>query len=208
MKIIIADDHFLVLDGLELLLSTFEFVQSVGRSSDYNTLKRELENSEFDILLLDINFGNYDGREIVPEIKKMYPEIKIIALTSFDDLNTVKSAISAGFDGYLLKIDGREEIKNALYAVKSGEKYFSPKTQHSIFNSSVADINEKLTPRELEVLELIVQEKTTKEIAEILHLSEKTIESHRGNIMLKMDVRNIAGMVRKAIILGLVKINF
>lgn len=206
MKILLADDHFLVLDGLELLLSTFNFVEKTQRTLNYAELQDALSKETFDVLLLDIHFGKHDGREIIGEIKQKYPELKIIALTSHNDLTTIKAATNAGFDGYLLKIDGRNEIEEALKAVSNNEKYFSQKTQQAFFNASTAKVNEKLTQRETEILQLIVQEKTTKEIAEELHLSEKTIETHRGNIMLKLEVRNIAGMVRKAIMEGLVKI--
>lgn len=206
MKILIADDHFLVLDGLELLLSTFNFVEKTNRASNYFELKIELANDKFDVLLLDIHFGKHDGREIISEIKKIQSEMKVIALTSHSDTATIKSAISTGFDGYLLKIDGRDEIEKALKTVLAGEKYFSSKTQQSFFETQTNPQKIELTEREREILQLIVHEKTTKEIAETLFLSEKTIETHRGNIMLKLEARNIAGIVRKAIMLGLVEI--
>lgn len=204
MKIIVADDHFLVLDGLELLLSTFHFVEKTEHALNYAELKTKLALDNYGFMLLDIHFGKHDGREIISEIKEQYPDIKIIALTSHDDSTTIQSSVNAGFDGYLLKIDGREEIELALQTISKGEKYFSPRAQQAFFKARTAKVSEQLTPRETEVLQLIVQEKTTKEIAEILCLSEKTVETHRGNIMLKLDARNIAGIVRKAIMQGLV----
>lgn len=206
MKIVLADDHFLVLDGLELLLSTFDFVEVTKRAQNYSELQRVLTEENFDVLFLDIHFGKHDGRELIADIKRAYPELKIIALTSHADANTIKSSVHAGFDAYLLKIDGRDAIAQALHSVMEGDKYFSPKTQQLFFESSLVKTNETLTDREKEILELIVQEKTTREIADILSLSEKTIETHRGNIMIKLEVRNIAGMVRKAIMQGLVTI--
>lgn len=130
--------------------------------------------------------------------------MKIIALTSHSDSVTIKSSISAGFDGYLLKIDGREEIERALKAVLNNQRYISTKTQQFFFDSQIGRNKIELTEREKEILQLIVHEKTTREIADILNLSEKTIETHRGNIMLKLEVHNIAGMVKKAIMQGLV----
>ncbi len=206
MKILLADDHFLVLEGLEVLLSTFDFVKSTQSVINYMEMKEVLKHETFDVLLLDIHFGKHDGRVIITEIKKMMPAIKIIALTSHSDATTVKSSFNAGFDGYLLKIDNREEIEKALKAVSSNEKYFSSKTQQVFFENQVSKNKVALTEREKEILQLIVEEKTTKEIAEQLYLSEKTIETHRGNIMIKLDVKNIAGMVKKAIIQGLVNI--
>src|SRR5690606_37708222 len=128
MKTLLADDHFLVLDGLEVLLSTFKFIEYTKSVQNYIELKEIIKKESFDILLLDIYFGKHDGREIIREIKQIAPEMKIIALTSHADSTTIKSSVSAGFDGYLLKIDSREEIEKALKAVIRGEKYYSSKT--------------------------------------------------------------------------------
>lgn len=206
MKLLLADDHFLVLDGLELLLSTFDFVENAKGVLNYSQLKEALATDSYDVLLLDIHFGKFDGRIVLGEIKKEYPDLKAIALTSYSDMATIKSAINVGFDGYLLKTDGRNEIEKALKAVILGEKYFSSQTQQTFFENQTSNINLDLTQREKEVLQLIVQEKTTKEIAVALFISEKTVETHRGNLMLKLEARNIAGVVRKAIMLGLVEI--
>lgn len=206
MKILLADDHFLVLDGLEVLLSTFEFVEKTQSVLNYMELKDILDKENFDVLLLDIHFGKHDGREIINEIKQLAPTIKVIALTSHSDSATIKSSINAGFDGYLLKIDGRDDIEKALKAVTNNEKYFSPKTQQVFFETQISKNKVELTEREKEVLQLIVQEKTTKEIAKQLCLSEKTVETHRSSIMQKLEVKNIAGVVKKAIMLGLVSV--
>lgn len=206
MKILLADDHFLVLEGLEVLLSTYEFVEKTERVLNFVQLKDTLTEENFDVLLLDIHFGKDDGREIIGEIKQMAPDMKIIALTSHADSVTITSSVNAGFDGYLLKIDGRDEIEKALKAVTNDEKYFSPKTQQVFFEMNASKNNVELTEREKEILQLIVQEKTTKEIAGHLCLSEKTIETHRAAIMQKLEVKNIAGMVKKAIMQGLVEI--
>ena len=206
MKILLADDHFLVLDGLEVLLSTFEFVEKTQSALNYMELKNILEEEHFDVLLLDIHFGRHDGREIIQEIRQLMPEMKIIALTSHSDPTTIKSSVNAGFNGYLLKIDGREEIEKALRAVTNNEKYFSPKTQQVFFETQTSKTKTELTEREKEILQLIVQEKTTKEIAGQLCVSEKTVETHRTSIMQKLEVKNIAGMVKKAIMEGLVSV--
>lgn len=206
MKILLADDHFLVLEGLEVLLSTFEFVEKTESALNYMELKNILEEEHFDVLLLDIHFGKHDGRTIIQEIKQLMPDMKVIALTSHSDSVTIKSSVNAGFDGYLLKIDGREEIEKALKAVINDEKHFSPKTQQVFFETQTSKTKTELTEREKEILQLIVQEKTTKEIADQLCLSEKTIETHRASLMQKLEVKNIAGMVKKAIMQGLVNV--
>ena len=203
MKILLADDHFLVLEGLEVLLSTFPFVEKTQSALNFLELKDALKKEEFDVLLLDIHFGRHDGRKIIGEIKQIAPDMKVIALTSFSDPTTIKSSINAGFDGYLLKIDKREDIEKALKATVNDQQYYSSEIQRVFFQRSFSKEKAGLTPREKEILQLIVFEKTTKEIAEQLCLSEKTIETHRASIMLKLDVKNIAGMVKKAIMQGL-----
>ncbi len=204
MYIILADDHTIVLDGLELLLSTFGFVNSVSKAMNENELYQQIEQQKPDLVLLDIMFGKADGKELCKKIKKQYPEIKIIALTSYSDISTVKTAILAGFDGYLLKSEDRQTMIDAIQSVYQGEQYFSPQVKNVFFEQSISKNKPTLTKREEEILKLIVDEKTTKEIAEELFISEKTVENHRTNLMLKLDVKNVAGLVKKAITMGLI----
>src|SRR5690606_15786346 len=109
MYILLGDDHAVILDGLELLLSTFDFVKKTDKAVDEDRLYHILDNGTLpDIILLDIELGRSDGRELCKKIKKQYPDIKIIALTSYGDPYTVKSSVKAGFDGYLLKSEDRQ----------------------------------------------------------------------------------------------------
>ncbi len=204
MYIIIADDHTIVLEGLELLLSTFDFVSDTYKVNNESMLREAIAQKKPDIVLLDIAFGKSDGREICRSLKKEFPNLKLIALTSHDDMATVKSSIQAGFDGYLLKSEDRATVMQALQLVYEGEQFFSPKVKEVFFQQGIATQKAALTKREVEILQLIVDEKTTKEMAEQLFISEKTIENHRANLMLKLDVKNMAGLVKKAITLGYV----
>lgn len=205
MYVLLADDHTIVLDGLELLLSTFDFVKKVNKAVDEQTLYSVMENDTIpDVIVLDVVFGSSDGRELCKKLKKQYPGIRLIALTSYSDTSTVKSSIQAGFDGYLLKSEDRNTVMEALQKVVQGEQFFSPQVKSVFFQQSVSKNKPKLTKREVEVLRLIMDEKTTKEIAEELFISEKTVENHRSNLMLKLDAKNMAGLVKKAISAGLV----
>ncbi len=205
MYVLLADDHTIVLDGLELLLSTFDFVTKVNKAVDETALYNILEDEPMpDIILLDIVYGTSDGRELCRKLKKQYPGIKLIALTSYSDVVTVKSSIQAGFDGYLLKSEDRHTVIQALQAVMQGEQFFSPQVKNTFFQQSVSKNKPALTKREEEILRLIIQEKTTKEIAEELFISEKTVENHRSSLMMKLDAKNMAGLVKKAISTGLV----
>lgn len=205
MYVLLADDHTIVLDGLELLLSTFDFVKKVNKAVDETTLCNILESNAMpDVILLDIVFGTADGRELCRKLKKQYQGIKLIALTSYSDTTTVKSSIQAGFDGYLLKSEDRQTVMQALQAVVQGEQFFSPQVKNVFFQQSVSKNRFTLTKREEDVLRLIIDEKTTKEIAEELFISEKTVENHRANLMLKLEAKNMAGLVKRAISTGLV----
>jgi len=204
MNIVIADDHFLVLDGLEILLSTIDRVHTTHKATNDVDLRKVLAETPIDVVFLDINFGNRDGRALLGELKQEHKMLKVIALTSFGDTATIKSCIHAGFDGFLLKSDDREEIINALNAVMAGEKYYSSKAKIAVFDNTVLAPKSKLTGREIEIVRLIAMEKTNKEIAQELFISEKTVENHRANIMLKMDVKNVAGLVKKALITGVI----
>lgn len=204
MYVLLVDDHTIVLDGLELLLSTFEFVKKTDKVLDENMLYHILENNDLpDIILLDIELGLSDGRELCKEIKKRYLDVKVIALTSYSDTYTIKSSVKAGFDGYLLKSDDRHTVMTALQTVIAGNQYFSPELKDLFFQQSISNNNYALTKREEDVLRLILDEKTTKQIADELFISEKTVESHRSNMMSKLKVKNMAGLVKEAISRGL-----
>ncbi|MCZ2223265.1 MAG: response regulator transcription factor [Chitinophagales bacterium] len=203
MQILLADDHTVLLDGLELLLSTFDFVKKVDKAVNEEELYHQLSNNPLpDIILLDIVFGKTDGKELCKKLKQQYPQIKIIALTSYSDIATVKASLQAGFDGYLLKSEDRNTIMQALQTVVNNQQFYSPQVKNSFFNQSVAKNNATLTKREEEILKLILDEKTTKEISEELFISEKTVENHRASLMLKLDAKNMAGLVKKAITKG------
>lgn len=205
MYVLLVDDHTVVLDGLELLLSTFDFVKKTNQAVDENALNRVLENHPLpDVILLDVELGTADGRVLCQGVKKRYPDIKVIALTSHSDTHTVKSSVKAGFDGYLLKSEDRQTVMEALQTVIRGEQFFSPELKELFFQQSMSNNTCTLTKREKDVLKLIIDEKTTKEIAEELFISEKTVENHRSNMMLKLEVKNMAGLVKQAISKGLV----
>lgn len=205
MYVLLVDDHSVVLEGLELLLSTFNFVEKTNKAIDTKTLQYILQNSSLpDIILLDIELGNSDGVELCKDLKNKYPNIKIIALTSYSDTYTVKSSVKAGFDGYLLKSDDREIVMMALQKVTAGETFYSPQLKNLFFQQSISNKSSVLTKREQDVLKLIADEKTTKEIANELFISEKTVENHRSNLMLKLEAKNMAGLVKRAISKGLI----
>ena len=207
-SILIADDHELILKGLQDFLSTIETIKKVDSAQNYKEILFNLEQNKYDFVFLDIHFGNEDGRNVGKFIRKNYPLTKLIALTSFNDLETIQSTINAGFNAFFLKSDDLNEIKQWLLAEDFEQVYISSSakniyTQFHLIKDSKEIHSISISQKEKEVLTLIMEEFTTKQIAEKMFLSQKTIEGYRANLMHKLDVTNIAGLVKKTILLGL-----
>lgn len=207
-SVLIADDHELILDGLKMVIKKFNCVRNVDSVKNKSELDLILNKNSFDVVFLDIHFGDHDGRDVAKEIKLKYPKIILAAFTSFDDKDTIQSTVHAGFNAFFLKSDAINEIENWLNKANFDTVYISEqtKTTYSDF-VLITDIKQKhnisLSLKEKEMLRLILDEHTSKQIAEKLFLSEKTIENYRSNLMLKLGVTNIAGLVKKTILLGL-----
>lgn len=206
--ILIGDDHELIRNGLRDLLQQIEEVALVDTASSKPDLLSAMTKKNYDLVFLDIHFGKHDGRDIAVEIRQKVEEVVLVALTSFDDKDTIKSTANAGFNAFFLKSDDVNEIAEWIKAGAFETMYLSAQTknayaEHTLLKDSKAKHTIHLTDREKEILRLILDEKTTRQIAEILFLSEKTIENYRTNLMHKLDASNLAGLVKKTILLGL-----
>lgn len=207
-KVLIGDDHELILSGLKDLLSKIDEVALVDAVNNRMDLVKMATAKNYDIIFLDIHFGKHDGREIAVELKNKLPHIVLVALTSFDDKDTIQSTANAGFNAFFLKSDDVAEIAKWIKAGDFEKMYLSVQTQnayahHTLMKDNKAKHSIQLSEREKEILKLILDEKTTKQIAEKMFLSEKTIENYRTNLMFKLDASNLAGLVKKTILLGL-----
>ncbi len=207
-RVLIGDDHELILNGLRGLLSQIEEVAIVDAAGNKADLLAAANKNPYDIIFLDIHFGKHDGREIAIELKQTFPDIILAALTSFDDKDTIQSTAHAGFNAFFLKSDDVQEIAEWIKKGEFDTMYLSRQTkdaytQHTLVKDNKAKQQLHLSDREKEVLRLILDEHTTKQIAEKMFLSEKTIENYRTNLMHKLDATNIAGLVKKTILLGL-----
>lgn len=201
MKIILADDHQLILNGL-LSVLTKRFPDAICKGViNKNELFTSLRSENYDILIQDLKFGADNAKDYIDDLKVEFPSLKIILLTTVSDSVTIKQ-LSNKVDSYIMKSESMDEIITAINQLNAGERHFSVLTQQKMKDVS----NEKeivLTRREREVLEVIMKEKSIKEIAEELFISEKTVELHRSNLFIKLDVKNITGLVKKAIALNL-----
>ncbi|MDG0844100.1 response regulator transcription factor [Staphylococcus equorum] len=189
-RIILVDDHHIVRQGLEFLLSTVDDINVIGGFSDGKSFFKYLETNELpDIVLLDLVMPEMNGIEITEMMKKSYPEVKILVLTSYVDDEHVISAINKGADGYEMKDVEPEQLIKTIKKVLSGEKTIHPQAQSVIEAvSKKPHFTNKLSKRESEVLAEMVKGKTNKEIAETLFVSEKTIKTHVSHIFNKLQV--------------------
>ncbi|NQX76196.1 response regulator transcription factor [Gilvibacter sp.] len=204
IKIAITDDHQLVLQGIKSMLSDTEEVNVVAGFSTAEQTLQGLASSEAEVLLLDINLPDLDGISLSKKLLQQQPELKIIALTNFEDLSFVKRMLKNGVHGYLLKNTDKLELISALKAVLSGEIYLQKDLQKRLLlndtkSNSRNQLIPKLTRREQEVLQAIAEELTTKEISEKLFISPKTVETHRMNLMSKLGAKNSVGIIKIAL---------
>ncbi|MFZ1790091.1 MAG: response regulator transcription factor [Saprospiraceae bacterium] len=202
-ELYIVDDHRMVLEGLSLLLNGEEDIKVTQTFNSANEVIKALENHVPDIILMDINMPELNGIEATKIIKKAHPEVQIIALSMISESNLIKLMLKNGATGYLHKNAGHEEIKNAIKQVLSGKKYLSEEISDALLNLNQSEWKAKpdspfpkLSRREEEILRLILDEKTTQEISDELFISFGTVETHRRNIMIKLGVKNTAGLVR------------
>ncbi|HLS70233.1 MAG TPA: response regulator transcription factor [Chitinophagaceae bacterium] len=203
MNILIADDHHLILEGMSNILRKLKNA-AVYEARNKKHLFYHLKNDKIDILFQDILFGEDDARVFLNKIKTEYPDLKIIIISSISDMDIIQSLLKQGVHGYLLKSDSIDEILDSIDSVLNNEVYISKEIKEQQLGNSKIDAQQSiiLTPREKEILHLIMEEKTIKEIARNLMISTKTVEKHRANLFIKFQARNLAGLVKKAIMEG------
>lgn len=208
LRIAIADDHAMFVDGIESILSSEVNIQVVDKCFDGASVFAMLKKRAIDVILLDINLPDISGIEVAKRLYTEFPDVKVIALSMYNEESIVSEMLKNGAQGYILKNTGRAELVQAIETVASGQTYFSKEVTETIMGSllkknspkkSSMFLVPKLSRREKEVLALICKEFTTPEIAEKLFISMKTVESHRANLISKLNVRNTAGLVKAAI---------
>ena len=205
----VTDDHQMFIDGLESLLKSNPEFKILPSATSWTLLKMELQRNIPNVLLLDISMPEMNGIDIVHKLKITHPEIKIILLSMFDDAYHIREGISAGVNGYILKETSKEELFNAIKTVHDGGSFYSQSVTETLIKGmqTVNRKEVKLSEREKQVLQLLTEENTTQEIAKILKLSPYTIETHRKNLLSKLDVRNTTGLVKYALNVGLAKLD-
>ena len=214
IRVIIADDHQIVRDGLRSLLEKEPDLEVVAAVEDGRTTVRLVEELQPDVVIMDISMPGLNGIEATRKITRDFPNIKVIALSMHDDGRFVTNMLKAGASGYLLKDCAFKELTKAIHVVvRAGKSYLSPDITDVVVDSYVTGqsgpeplLYTLLTHREREVLQLVVEGKTSSQIAEILYVSVKTVETHRTQLMHKLKITNLADLVKYAIKEGITSV--
>lgn len=208
MRILIADDHGIVRSGLRLLLERQDGVEVIAEAADGAEAREIAIREKPDLAILDVRMPKLTGLQATREIKEQAPDVSVLILSMHDDERYLFEALKAGASGYVLKTQADEDLLEAVSAVERGEPFLTPGAQQALIKDVLergSNGDEDLTPREEEIVKLVAEAHTTKEIAEILHLSEKTVENHRANAMRKLGMRDRVELVRYAIRRGLIE---
>ncbi len=205
-RILLADDHVLIRHGIRNIISNNPALKVIGEVGDGEELLAFLEKMVPDLLILDISMPKLTGIEAVGKVKKIYPQVKILMLTMHKNKQYFYHAMSAGADGYLMKEDSDEELLLAIKRIQEGKSYLSPFLSQdfaddviSAYRNNRSSPFETLTPREKQVLNLVVEGHTSKAMGEILHLSPRTVDHHRANLLKKFNMKNSVDLVNFAV---------
>ena len=214
IRVLLADDHTIVRQGLRALLDSQEDIEVVGEAEDGRQAFEKTKELIPDIVVIDITMPNLNGIEATRQIKKQNPEIKVLVLTVHDNEEYIHQILQAGASGYLLKESAVTDLVSAINAVKKGGIFLSPAISKVVVKDYIRHAEEGtgdfdslniLTNREREVLQLIAEGHTNREVANILKLSVKTVDVHRSHIMEKLNIHDVTGLVKYSIRKGLIK---
>jgi DNA-binding NarL/FixJ family response regulator len=213
VRILLADDHKLVRAGIRSLLQRLPDIEVVAEASDGREALRLIEEHRPQIVLMDIAMPELNGLEATRRVAKTFPDVSVIILSIYSDEEHVYQALLAGASGYLLKGAAIEELELAIRAVAQRETYLSPPVSKAVIMEYLRRTSgdprsaERLSPRQTEVLQLIAEGKSMKQIALGLSISVKTVESHRAALMNRIGIKDIAGLVRYAVKIGLIDLS-
>src|SRR5436190_16272966 len=208
MRVLIADDHGIVRSGLRMLLENAADVEVVGEAADGAQARDMAIRERPDLAILDVKMPKLTGLQATRAIREQAPGVAVLILSMYDDERYLFEALKAGASGYVLKAQADSDLLEAVRAVERGEPFLTPEAQRALIKDVLgagAVPTDELTPREQEVVKLVAEAHTNREIAEILHLAEKTVENHRSNAMRKLGMRDRVELVRYAIRRGLIE---
>ena len=215
IRVLLADDHALFREGVRSLLQTQPDIEVVGEVDDGRSAVREALALRPDVVLMDITMPQLDGIEATRQIAQRAPAVRVLVLTMHDNEDVFLRALGAGAAGYVLKRSGGHELMSAIRSTHEGNTYLSPYLAKALMSDYLEHIDrgapepsppKRLSAREQEILKMIAEGQSSREIAEALHLSVKTVHNHRTRLMTKLDIHRQADLVRYAIRLGMVEV--
>ncbi|HMP94711.1 MAG TPA: response regulator transcription factor [Phnomibacter sp.] len=198
IQLFVVDDHYMVVEGIRILLQQEEDFEFIGSASNAASCLAFLRTHAPDVILMDINLPDIDGTELCKQVKTLYPGIFVLGLSTFNQQSLIAKMLENGASGYLLKNAGREELHEAIKQVLRGKTYLSFEAASAMRQKQATELP-VLTRREKEVLQLIAEGSTNIEIAEKLYLSPSTVDTHRKNLLLKLQAKNTAALVKLAV---------
>ncbi|TCC94416.1 response regulator transcription factor [Pedobacter frigiditerrae] len=202
VKVFLVDDHDILMDGIEAILKDADDIVVVGKANSVEMAEQYIKVKQPDVVLTDISMGKKSGLDLTKFLQHHYPKIKVVILSMHDDYFNMSTLIKAGASGYLLKNVKNEELHKAIAKVMNNETYIQQSIASKFVNGYVKDSQTEkinnLSPREIEIIRLIVAENTTIEISKRLFISEHTVETHRKNIWRKTGAKSIIGLINYA----------
>lgn len=215
IKVLIVDDHQIMIDGIKSMLEDNERIFVAGEANNGLEALGFLSVTLVDVVLMDVEMPIMNGIDASKQIRLRFPDIKILALTTYDEKSIINTMLDLGVNGYILKNINREVLVNAIETVAAGQTYLGSDVKIAMVKNKSIDVQsfpkeeitstENLSGREMDVLKAVVNGLSNKEIASSLFISPKTVETHRNNIMKKLEVHNTASLVKKAIKSGLIQ---
>lgn len=211
LSVILADDHSLVRAGIRGLLEALGYVDVIAEAGDGRTVLKLVKEHDPNIVLLDIAMPSLNGLEVASRISKEFPRTRVIMLSMHANEEYVLQALRSGASGYLLKDAAMDELRIAMDSVMKGKTYLSPSISRTLIDSYLDNSAaarsplERLTARQREILQLVAEGNTTRQIAEMLNVSVKTVETHRAQLMDRLEIHDVPGLVRYAIRTGLIQ---
>lgn len=211
IKIILVDDHQMIIDSLRLLFNMMEGIEVVATEHDSRKVLDLLKVHEVDVLVTDYRMPHIDGLKLTSLVKQQYPDIKILILSVNEDSKEIQNAFNAGASGYILKRASRKVLEDAVKDVAADKMYFGQYAMKAILSEdnttpsteSYVKLASSLTKREIEIVKLLVDELSSGDIAQKLHISQGTVETHRHNILRKLNVKTTVGVIKFALKAGI-----
>lgn len=209
-RIFLVDDHQMIIDGIRAMFGNHEAYEFVGHANNGQDAKEFIDHSptSIDLVITDINMAGITGIELCQYVKTNHANIKVLIISMYQNNTVITEALIAEADGYLLKTAGYNEFKTAIGRVMDGSAYYSESIYPIIFKEyqkqkEQSELIQQLTMREMEILQLIITEKTSGEIADILCISKKTVDNHRQNLLMKTNSKSTIGLVKYALKAGI-----